>query len=647
MPPSLTELTARLDDAFGRAETTGEGAVRAAVEAAGLVVELESALAQPASSPQSPEADAGKPSVAKTQTESPAKNAGGQTVRVATATLDRLGSELDELLLSGARQERRAHELASLVRQLEDAVVDFERSATELRQLDLQRPLSIVGAGLQKLRAARQSLLNLAREGRRDGEQLQLIGAMVREDLRDLRIVPASSALESLRRVVRDVAARVRKEVVLQLVGGEVRLDRRVLEAVRDPVLHLVRNAVDHGIEPVEERRARGKPEVGNLTVRVEPRGSRVAISVEDDGGGLSHERIRATAVARGLIDATVASQLSDAEALRLLFRPGFSTAEQVTEVSGRGVGLDVVQQTLASLQGTVAVESTPGRGTRFVLDLPLTLATRTGILVEVGGLRCAIPGDAVERILRVRHDELGTVGGQATVRIGDRQLPFAALGEMIGAPQRRLALEEEEPQPAVILSLGEQRVAVAVDQVLGHQEIVVRPLGRAVSGTPHLAGAAVLDDGGVVAVLNAAELVRGAKPMLRRSLRTERARILVADDALTTRTAMKALLEIAGYDVISAADGVEALRLLRETPCQLVVSDVQMPGLDGLGLTRAIRAEETLMRLPVVLVTSLDSPEDRAAGREAGADGYLIKREVDRGALLDLVRQLLPGGDR
>jgi two-component system chemotaxis sensor kinase CheA len=293
-------------------------------------------------------------------------------------------------------------------------------------------------------------------------------------------------------------------------------------------------------------------------------------------------------------------------------------------------------------LGGAVDVSSVPGRATRFDLELPLTLAATAAILFRLGRDLAALSADAVERVLLLGPGDVGTVAGRATVGVGQAQVPFAWLGQLLGlAPGRAAA----KAQPALVLALGAQRAVVAVDEVLGQQEVVVGALGARAARATHLAGASVLDDGRVVAVLNAAEVLRRVQPAALRAQVASAPRIVVADDSLTTRAAMKALLELAGYQVMAAGDGEEAFQLVRDQGAALVVSDVQMPRLDGLGLARRLKDDARLRAIPVILVTSLDAPEDRAAGLAAGADGYLVKREVERGRLLELVRQLLPGG--
>jgi two-component system chemotaxis sensor kinase CheA len=568
-----------------------------------------------------------------------------RVVRVSVKTLDSLTLQVEQLMAGRAQHAHRAEAHRELLGQSHQVLIQLERAMAQLKLSGLDAALEPVRAGTELLRGLQKGLLEVTQAARRETEQLNLVAQVVRDDLRDLRMVPAAQVIDPLRRSVRELGARLGKDVELHLAGGEVRLDRRILDALKDPLLHLVRNAIDHGLETPEARRAAGKSPTGRLEVRVEQRGTRIALVVEDDGAGLDPTRVRNTAVRRGLLTPEAAARLSEMEAARLVFQPGFSTRDEVTATSGRGVGLDVVQATAVRLQGSVDLAYTAGKGTRFTIDLPLTLAATLGLLVRAGTSVVAIPSDAVMRVLRLKPDDVGTVAGRVVARLGGQQLPFLTLTESIGMPRLPMALDVGKPQAVMLLSLGNERALFAIDEVVGQQEIVVRSLGRHLSEVRHLAGAAVLDDGRVVPVLNAPELLRAAVPTLRSAPASEvrRPRILVCDDALTTRFAMKSLLEIAGYPVVTAADGEEAWGLLERTRCQLVVSDWQMPRLDGVGLARRIKAHPTLHRTPIILVTSLDSPEDRAAGLEAGADGYLVKREVERGKLLELVRQLMP----
>jgi two-component system chemotaxis sensor kinase CheA len=628
VPTRAASAARRIADAFPKLGEPGIDGARLAAKLAGELVALRGALELGEGAPA---AAAGAPAPASEK-----------SIRVLSSTLDSLARQLELLALAESRHQRRSREVEAAEVASRETIRLLENVTQRLREAGHTDRQAEVVEAVTRLRATAADLKRLAQDGRRDAEQQLLVGTVLREDLRALRMVPAALVLEPLRRTVREVAGRLGKDVELELIGASVRLDRRVVDELRDPLLHLVRNAVDHGMESPEVRRAAGKPVVGRITVRVEPRGSRVAFVVEDDGGGLDVKAIRASAVRRGIVDAEAAQRLTDADAARLVFRQGLSTAKQVTEISGRGVGLDVVQDCLDRLQGSVDVSFQAGRGTRFELELPLTLAATAAILFRIGREVAALPADTVERVLLLAQGDIGTVAGRPMVKVGEEQVPFATVAQILGlAPGEG----RRKAQPALVLAMAGQRVAVAVDDVLGQQDVVVSSLGSRAAKVTHLAGASALDDGRVVGVLSAGEIFRRAQPAgtTARAEGPQKTKIIVADDSLTTRAAMKAVLEIAGYAVLPAADGEEALALLREPNVRLIVSDVQMPRLDGLGLTRRVKADPRTRGTPVILVTSLDAAEDRAAGLEAGADGYLVKREVERGRLLELVRQLLP----
>ena len=627
LPPALAGAGERILAALGAIGAGAPDPARLCAALAGDLVEIRQAAI--------PEPRAAEPASVAGAAAAPAD----KSIRVLASTLDSLSRQLELLAMAESRHQRRARELGGVETGTREAIRAIEAAGQALRAAGLTEARKELSEPVQRLRALAADMKRLARDGQRDAEQQRLVGTVLREDLRALRMVPAALVLEPLRRAVRDVAGRLGKDVDLVLEGGDVRIDRRIVDELRDPLLHLVRNAVDHGLETPEARRAAGKDPCGRVRVSVEPRGSRVGIVVEDDGAGVDVAAVRASAVRRGVLTEEAAARLPEAEAARLVFHAGLSTSRTVSEVSGRGVGLDVVQETVRRLQGLVDLAYTPGRGTRFDLELPLTVAATAAILFRVGREVAALPADAVERVLLLSGSDVGTVAGRPMVKVGDTQIPFTSLARLLGMPGGEL---RTKGQPALVLLQAAQRIAVAVDEIVGQQDVVVNALGSRVARVPHLAGASVLDDGRVVGVLATADLFRRTQPAVARAAAV-RPRIVVADDSLTTRSAVKALLEIAGFTVLPAADGEEAFALIRDGGCQLVVSDIQMPVLDGFGLARRIKADPRLRDIPVVLVTSLETAEDRAAGLEAGADGYLVKREVEHGKLLELVRQLLP----
>jgi two-component system chemotaxis sensor kinase CheA len=431
------------------------------------------------------------------------------------------------------------------------------------------------------------------------------------------RMVPVGDAAEPLRRAVRDLARSLGKDVRFELVGGETELDRSVLDRLADPLLHLVRNAVDHGVEPPAERVAAGKPEEAVVRLSARPAGSQVVITVSDDGRGVDIGRVQA-----------LTGAADEDSALEALFHPGFSTAGKVTSVSGRGVGLDVVSAALDPLRGRVDVRTNPGRGAAFVKTVPLTVAAVVCVVVEVGGQHFALPLDRVVTIAAAAPEHV-------------------SMAAVLGLPVRRT------PQASLVVTDGERQRRFAVAGVADLRELVIKGLGRVMPPVPVVAGAAIDHAGRVVVVLDTEALLdraSAAPTAAEDAPRTPPAerppRILVVDDDTVVREAQHVLLARAGYDVRTAFDGADALERLREWPADLVLADVQMPVMDGLAFTQAVRADPELRGTAVIIVTSLGSELDRRRGMEAGADGYLVKTTFTDERLLDAVAGLL-GRDR
>jgi two-component system, chemotaxis family, sensor kinase CheA len=469
------------------------------------------------------------------------------------------------------------------------------------------------------------------------------------------RMVPFGTIAEPLRRAGRDLARSLGKAVELELRGQETELDRGVLEQVADPLLHLVRNAIDHGIEPSEARRQAGKPPRGTVRVQAMQLGSEVVVTVADDGRGIDLERVRRRAGEAG--DAL--DGVGDDEAIYAIFRSGLSTADGVSEVSGRGVGLDVVRTSLAAVRGRVEVHSEPGVGSEFRLNVPITLAVLPCLVVEAAGRRFAIPMHSVVSAEAAGWAE-DHVEGQVVIRVRDQILPVSGLAATLGLPAGREGGPAVD-HPAVIVASMTRRHAFRVDALLGRRNVVVKDLGRLLPRLELLAGASLEPDGSILLVLDVSGLVDRARWIrsTARELPDERlgaasgggdprrppesaVDILVVDDTAVVRELERSILEEAGYRVRTAADGHAALAALAQGPADLVVTDVDMPGCDGLELTRAIRADPGLGGLPVVVVTSKDGHADRSLAMAAGADAYLVKGDLDRRALLEVVGRLL-----
>jgi two-component system chemotaxis sensor kinase CheA len=462
------------------------------------------------------------------------------------------------------------------------------------------------------------------------------------------RMVPVSTITGQLHRAVRDAARTLDKEVGWEVRGADTELDRGVLHRLSDALLHLVRNAVDHGIESPAEREAAGKPRQGTVRLHAMQLGSEVTIAVTDDGPGIDLDRVRRQAARQG-----VDTEGMHPDELRaLIFRSGFSTASFVTDVSGRGVGLDVVRASVEAASGRVEVRSEPGAGTEFRVIVPITLAVLRCLLVEAGGQNFALPFHRV--VCSQNHDAGGEAHaeGRSVVWVDRRPVPVSTLTDALATTPG-----EQARGPVVVLADATRRHGFRVDRLVGQRDVVLKGLSRLVPHLPAVAGASVEPDGSILIVLDPPGLIERARHAGRSEapppVSADRAgrrshRILVVDDALTVRELQRSILERAGFEVRVVTDGAQALSSLAEHPSDLVLTDIEMPNMDGFALTEAIRAHPSLANIPVLILSSRASDEDRQRGLDAGADGYILKSGFDQGNLVAAVNRLLggrPGG--
>jgi chemotaxis protein histidine kinase CheA/CheY-like chemotaxis protein len=465
--------------------------------------------------------------------------------------------------------------------------------------------------------------------------------ALVRDGAMGLAMVPVRRVAAALPRVVRDVAAASGKDVRLVVTGADIELDKQVLDGVSDALKHLVINAVDHGCELPADRVATGKPAQATVTVNARAAGGTVVIEVSDDGAGIDEDALRATAVARGVLSDD--TTLSGHGLLQVLFLPSFSTSEVVTETSGRGVGLDVVRSSVEALGGSVELTTQPGAGTTFTLTLPVTLGVLRCLIARVGAERYALPVPGVVESISLRDAAVHTLAGSPVVVRHGSTVPLFDLGSALGV------MEARDPATAVVVRHGDRQVAWAVDRLDGELELVVKDLGPFLGRLPLVSGATIDGDGSVICLVDLRELVADAAPAPvasgvpeQRDERSAQARVLVVEDSVGVRELERVILEAAGYDVITAVDGTDGAARLGGRPVDLVVTDVEMPGLDGFALTRTIRRTKGWEQVPVVIMTSRGSEDDQRAGLEAGASAYLLKTEFDQHQLVETVRRLV-----
>jgi two-component system, chemotaxis family, sensor kinase CheA len=489
-----------------------------------------------------------------------------------------------------------------------------------------------------QLASSSRRLSSVHRELSRALLRLDTTSARLDEHVRRIRLRSIGDACRGCERIVHDTAAATGKRAELFVHGAEVRVDRAQVDVLRDVLIQIVRNSVAHGIELPEVRVLAGKPELGHITIEAHIEGDAVRVTVSDDGGGLDLDAIAAQSARRGMrIE-------SHADAERAIFAPGLSTAAAVTELAGRGVGLDVAKQRIEAMHGSITVTSERGRHTTFTIELPTTVATITAMVISSGGVAYAVPSSSVDRAVRIVRANVRHAEGRSLVRIDETWLPLGILASVLGKPSAAMS----ERVAAIVLIQSGRRVVLVVDAIVGIFDLVVGALDPRLGRIRHLTGQARLASGNVALVVNASDLiddVLGMTVMLpaAAAVPTKRRKILVVDDSATTRALEANILRTAGYDVIVAVDGEAALRQLAEHPqVDLIVSDIDMPNLDGFGLTQAVRSNDRIATLPVVLVTARGTDDDRARGLHVGANAYLVKSSFDQTVLLQTIARLL-----
>lgn len=564
-----------------------------------------------------------------TRIDTPAKRSRAtseEVVRVSGGLLEKVLSPLTTLVVARTESRFRTDRLQQLG-ELAGALA--QRASSGSLDVDDVAQLRSLAADLGA------EVAQLRQDSRRMGQALSTL----EDHIHGMRLVSLASLESSLLLAVRDAAERTKKNVGLTLSAAGIQVDRRVLQTLRSPLIHLVRNAVDHGIEPASVRAESGKPAYGTIRIAVRARGEIIDIVLEDDGGGVDVEKVKRQAVERGLVSPDNIETLGLDEILGLLARPGFSTRESVSELSGRGIGLDVVHRAVRELGGSVSLESLPGRFTRFTLTVPVSMVTTRVLFVRAGGHTFALPLSGVVGTLRVDNDDLYSLDNRTYVNVAEKP---AIVHRLVSSSSAHTPLEGKACVAAVATPNG--RVAVLVDEILGEEEVVVRPLGPPVRHVPGVVGTTLAESGAVVLVLATAEVLHlgvHAVPLERPKRRTQRT-ILIVDDSITTRTLERHILERAGYGVRLANDGQEALGVMRANRFDLIVADVDMPKLDGISMVRAMRNESELESLPVILVTSRDDQSDRQRGLAAGAQAYIVKGRFDQDELLSTIARLL-----
>ncbi|MEG4088839.1 hybrid sensor histidine kinase/response regulator [Microcoleus sp. Pol12B4] len=609
-----------------------------------------------------------------------------ETIRVATQNLDDLMTQAGELTVTKTRLGHRVAEIEQITTLWEEWSREYfvTRLTVDRMQIDengikangkfsqLQDYYQRTEERLESLGTLVNHLKNRVYE---DTARLELIAEALESGIRTLRLLPLSTIFNLFPRTVRDLAKREGKEVALVIEGGETTADKRILEEMKDPLMHMIRNSIDHGIETVEERKKLGKPPVATLRIKGYNIASNIIIEVADDGRGLNRESIEQTAVKRNICTLEKLAEMTENQIQSLIFTPGFSTKKFVTEVSGRGVGLDVVRTNVEALKGSIQVESLPGRGCTFRLQISTSLATANVLIVIVEDIPYALPVEFVDTAKQVSPSEIFAIEGKETILSNGQPLSVAHLTDLLelnnrqGGQKNQCFRQENGSEalrknqnyflnstsskmPCIVLKVGEERLGLFVDALIDEQDVVMKPQSQLLKRVRNVSGATILGTGEVCMVLNPHDLIKSVRQQVssrmvpggRSQLETASRKqvILLAEDSIATRTQEKRILEGAGYEVVTAVDGLDAFHKLKTRNFDAVISDIQMPNLDGLALTIKIREQKEYSELPIILVTSLASDEDRKRGADAGANAYIPKGTFNQDVLVDTLKRLV-----
>jgi len=582
-----------------------------------------------------------------------------EMVRIAVSKLDPLLMQAEELTQSKKVLDERAEELQELC----EDVTDWKNETQKWRSRKVVASVLIWNEWYDncvvRLNKVLTQLEEITRLMERDQHSFDRLVNNHLEAMKQVLMLPVGSLVESFPGMVREISQKQNKEIDFIIRGNELEIDKRILEELKEPLIHLIRNSIDHGIGKPSERILQNKPPRGRITLEfVSKDNGQVEVTVSDDGIGVNKELILKAAIKSGVISKEAAGKLALKDILNLIYQSGVSTSSIITEISGRGLGLSIVREKVEKLNGRISMESDTNQGTTFRILLPMTLATFRGIVVKVKDSLFILPTLNIDRVLKVELEEIKTVENQETLYIDDQIISLVDLRKVLGLSENKnsrpgninTGMVYSNKICVIVIVYAELRIAFKVDEIVDEQQVLVKGLGKLLNRIPNISGATILGSGQVVPVLNIRDLMKSAVKIKGKKVKTladdillpKTGKILVVEDSITSRTLLKNILETAGYRVNTSIDGAEAFTKASTGDFDIIVSDVDLPKLNGFELTLKIKSDKKLSETPVVLVTSLESPDDRERGIEVGADAYLIKSSFDQSNLLEIIKKLI-----
>ncbi len=629
------------------------------------VVELQE---EESSSLPAPEQEIEPEKVFKTEK---AVSGSGPTIRVSLNTLDQIMNQIEELREIKLMASQQSLEVSELSREISFYQRDAQkkhRVTRMVRQLlkkhETDEEVKQVVPVLEKLMAAHGShsaliksvngkAANLFRSAEHYSHSVNARLDSLLMEVKRLLMMPFARAVEGFPKLIRDLAVEQGKRVDLVITGEDIEVDKRVLEEIKDPLMHLLRNGLDHGIEVPEERMRKGKSPNAKIGIAASMLGSQnMEIRVFDDGAGINIPKLRDAVRKNNILTADELNALSEMEVLQYIFHSGISTKAIITDISGRGLGMAIVREKIEKLGGSISLETAKDKGTTFHLNLPLTLSAFRGVLIKTGGLNYVIPSTNIERVLVVKRDKIKTLENREAVEVNNEMVSVVKMDSIIGLKSAKPQQDAEVLHLVLLQSKG-IHIAFEVDEIIGEQELIVKDLGRQLAQVKNISGSTVLGDRRLVLILDAVGIIKTASELSsveRRRTQFDddaqegkaKQKVLVAEDSITSRLLLKNILESAGYEVNTAFDGADAFEQLLIGDYDLLVSDVDMPRMNGFILTEKVRRDKRLTDIPVILVTSLESREDRERGIDVGASAYIVKKSFDQSNLLEIVSRLI-----
>ncbi|BAZ45635.1 CheA signal transduction histidine kinase [Chondrocystis sp. NIES-4102] len=577
------------------------------------------------------------------------------TIRVDPQKLDILATQTSELTVTKLRISQQLSQIEQMLTIWEgwyknnrDPESILESVANQLTSEQLQPLRAFWNQTHQCLNSLADTANNLKTRASEDITNLNIISDRLESGIQDLRQLPLATVFNIYPRMVRDLGRQLGKEINLIIEGGDTKADKRILEEIKDPLLHLIRNAIDHGIETPSDRLSIGKPKTATLILRGSQIGDSIGIEVIDDGRGLDLEGIKQTAIKRQVCTQAQLAAMTVSDIQGLIFASGFSTRTEITELSGRGVGLDVVRANVEKLKGSIQVSSNPGSGCRFQVRLNTSLATTKVMIVEINQTLYALPLEFIQTMITLSPEDIYEIEGKSTITFEDQMISLGWLAHLLQLPTPEDYTTSHQKCACIIIDVANQRFGVIVDNLIDQQDVVIKPQSKLLKRIPNITGATILGSGEVCMILNPPDLLHSLRNgswqnvSLPVESSTIKNKLLLVEDSIIIRTQMQRLLKGAGYEVSIAENGLQGWQKVQNQNFDIVLSDVEMPEMNGLEMTTKIRQHRQYDQLPIVLITTLSSPEDKQRGIQAGANAYLTKGDFEQELLFQTLNQLI-----